>query len=87
MNLNIAGKIVVVSAIILLLFGFLVVRIARIMKDNGDQYKKQVLSQQEYDSVTIPFRRGSITDRNGVILAHSERVYNLIVDSYVLTDE
>ena len=87
LNLNIAGKIVVVSAIILLLFGFLVVRIARIMKDNGDQYKKQVLSQQEYDSVTIPFRRGSITDRNGVILAHSERVYNLIVDSYVLTDE
>ncbi|MCR5119194.1 MAG: cell division protein FtsI [Lachnospiraceae bacterium] len=87
LNLNIAGKIVVVSAIILLLFGFLVVRIARIMRDNGDQYKKQVLSQQEYDSVTIPFRRGSITDRNGVILAHSERVYNLIVDSYVLTDE
>ncbi|MCR4584113.1 MAG: cell division protein FtsI [Lachnospiraceae bacterium] len=87
LNLNIAGKIVVVSAVILLLFGFLVVRIARIMKDNGDQYKKQVLSQQEYDSVTIPFRRGSITDRNGVILAHSERVYNLIVDSYVLTDE
>ena len=87
LNLNIAGKIVVVSAIILLLFGFLVVRIARIMRDNGEQYKKQVLSQQEYDSVTIPYRRGSITDRNGVILAHSERVYNLIVDSYVLSDD
>ncbi|MCR5598832.1 MAG: hypothetical protein K6G19_11720, partial [Lachnospiraceae bacterium] len=47
LNLNITGKLVVVSAFILLLFGFLVMRVARIMRDNGEQYKKQVLSQQE----------------------------------------
>ncbi|MBR3307337.1 MAG: cell division protein FtsI [Lachnospiraceae bacterium] len=83
----IAKKAAVVAAFILLAFVFLVIRIAGIMRDNGEQYKKQVLAQQEYDSVTIPYQRGAITDRNGTLLAYSERVYNVILDNYLLNND
>lgn len=45
-------------------------------------YTQQVLSQsqQQYTNTTIPFKRGSITDRNGTILANSVKVYNLVLD-------
>ena len=46
--------------------------------------RKQVLSQQKYDSVTLPFRRGDIVDTKGTKLAVSEKVYNLVIDSYVM---
>ena len=34
--------------------------------------------------LVLPFRRGDILDRNGTILATSEKVYNLILDPKVL---
>ena len=37
-----------------------------------------------YDSQSIPFKRGDIVDRNGTVLATSEKVYNLILDPRVL---
>ena len=60
----------------------LVMILYRIIKDNNEQYNKIVLSQrqQEYESRTIPYRRGDIVDRNGTYLATSEKVYNLIID-------
>ncbi len=84
---NIMKKAVLVSAGVLLLFVFLVWRVITIMRDNGEQYKKQVLSQQQYDSVIIPYQRGAILDRNGTMLAYSERVYNVILDCHVLTND
>ncbi|MBR1472131.1 MAG: cell division protein FtsI [Lachnospiraceae bacterium] len=81
------GKAVVVSIGILLLFVFLIFRVVTIMRDNGEQYKKQVLSQQQYDSTVIPYQRGAILDRNGSMLAYSERVYNVILDCYLLTHD
>ena len=39
-----------------------------------------VLDQQQYDSRTIPFKRGDIVDRNGTKMATSERIYNVILD-------
>ncbi|MCR4850595.1 MAG: cell division protein FtsI [Lachnospiraceae bacterium] len=77
-------KLVVLFAIVLLLFVCLIYRLYSITRDNGAQYKKQVLAQQKYDSVTIPFRRGSILDTNGNILATSEKVYTVILDSVAL---
>jgi len=59
-------------------------RLVLINKDNGEQYKKQVLSQQTYDSKTIPFRRGDILDSNGMKLAVCEKVYNVILDARVM---
>lgn len=81
-------KLVVLFLMVLLAFVGLTVRLIRINTENGDQYKKKVLSQLEYDSLTLPYRRGSIVDTNGTTLAVSQKVYNLIVDSkIILTDD
>ena len=73
-------KLMAVFAFVLLLLVALNLVIAHINVTNGDKYAKQVLSQQTYDSRTIPFRRGEIQDRNGNVLAKSEKVYNVVLD-------
>lgn len=80
-------KLVVLFFIILLAFLGLSVKLFLITRDNGDTYKKQVLSQQQYDSVTLPYKRGDIRDANGTLLATSEKVYNLILDVKSLLKE
>ncbi len=74
-------KLAVLFGIVLLAFVGLVTRLILINRDNGEEYKKQVLSQQKYDSKIIPFRRGQITDKNGTVLAASEKVYSIILDA------
>ena len=64
-------KLMVLFAFILFILVGLNVRIAYITAKSGDKYAKQVLSQQRYDSRTIPYRRGEIQDTNGNILAKS----------------
>ena len=54
-------------------------------RPNGDKYTKRVLAQQDTNSTLLPYRRGDILDRNGTILATSEKVYNLILDPKVLS--
>ena len=61
------------------------VRLAYINKTNGDKYTKRVLAQQDTNSTLLPDRRGDILDQNGTILATSEKVYNLILDPKVLS--
>jgi len=81
-------KLVFLFAAVLAAFAVLLVRIVHINRDTGNKYKKQVLSQQSYDSTILPYKRGTIEDRNGSIFAYSERVYNVIVDSKLMhTDE
>lgn len=65
----------------------LVCRIIYIQYVKGATYEKIVLSQQAYDSETIPFRRGDILDAKGTILATSTDVYNLVLDCKVLTSD
>ncbi len=77
-------KLVVLYLFILGAFVGLSVRLFLINRDNGEEYKKQVLSHQEYDSVTIPFKRGEILDANGTVLAVSNKVYNVILDTKLL---
>ena len=74
-------KLLVLFIIVLIAFVGLSIRIILINKDNGKEYEKQVLSQQQYDSSTIPYRRGEILDANGTVLAYSEKVYNVILDA------
>lgn len=74
-------KLVVLYLIVLLAFVGLSIKLITITRDNGEQYKKQVLSQQQYESTIIPFKRGDILDAKGNKLASSEKVYNLIIDS------
>lgn len=80
-------KLAVFYYFVLLAFAFLVASILKISMEDSEEYKKQVLSQQSYDSVTIPFKRGSIVDRNGVTLAYSAKVYNVILDTKRLTSK
>ncbi len=77
-------KLVVLYLLILASFLGLSARLFLINRDNGEEYKKQVLSHQEYDSVTIPFKRGEIIDANGTVLAVSNKVYNVILDAKLL---
>lgn len=80
-------KLVMLFMAIILAFVFLIGRITYINASSGDKYTKVVLDQQQYDSRTIPFRRGDIIDRNGTKVATSERVYNVILDAKVMTDK
>lgn len=80
-----------------LLFTFVVVAAAllalsfilfSISGNTGEDYKKTVLTQQNYSSTVLPFKRGTIMDRNHTVLATSEQVYNLILDpKVILADE
>ena len=79
-------KLVVLFLIILLAFIGLSVKLIYINKVDGERYKKQILSQQEYDSKTLPYKRGEIVDANGTKLAYSEKVYNLIIDAKAINN-
>ena len=80
-------KLLILFLIVLAAFIGLSVRLFLITRDKGEEYKKQVLSQQEYDSTTIPFKRGEIIDANGTILAVSNKVYNVILDTKILMQD
>ena len=75
-------KLAGVFGVTLLAFAGLLVGITVINAREGNRYARQVLSQsqQQYTNTNIPFRRGTITDRNGTVLANSVKVYNLILD-------
>ena len=80
-------KLVVMFLVIMVSFVGLSYRLFAITRDNGEKYKKQVLSQQKYDSRTLPYKRGSILDANGSVLAASEKVYNVILDAVAITEK
>lgn len=81
-NIRMRKKLIVLfGGVLLALFG-LMARITYINAVSGDKYKKQVLSQaqQQYQNRTLPAKRGDIYDKNGNILATSNKVYNVILD-------
>lgn len=80
-------KLVLLFVAIILAFVFLIGRITYINAANGEDYTRIVLDQQQYDSRTIPFKRGDIVDHNGTKMATSERVYNVILDVKVMTSD
>ena len=71
------------GAISLALIG-LMGRLMYIEYTSGEKYEKIVLSQQEYDSQTIPYQRGDISDCKGTVFATSQAVYNVILDCKVI---
>ena len=78
-------KLIVLFALLTFLLCALIGRLMYINYTSGDKYEKKVLSMQSYDSVTIPYQRGDIIDRNGTVLATSVAVYNVILDCSVMT--
>ncbi|SHO49960.1 peptidoglycan D,D-transpeptidase FtsI family protein [Anaerocolumna xylanovorans] len=83
-----SARLMFVFGVVLALMSVLIVRIATLNHTDGVRYEKRVLSQQTYTSTAVPYQRGSIFDRNGTVLAYSEKVYNVILDVYyALSDE
>lgn len=80
-------KLIFLFLAIVIVLAVLIGRIMYIQYVKGATYEKIVLSQQAYDSETIPYRRGDILDAKGTILATSTDVYNLILDCRVLTSD
>ena len=79
-------KLAITLSVIMLALIALIAAIYYLVRNNSEEYNKIVLSQRQasYDSRTIPFRRGDIMDRNGTVLATSQKVYNLIIDPRVI---
>ena len=77
-------KLVVFCILVVLAVFALVGRLIYITSTSEAKYKKQVLSQQKYDSTTLPFKRGEILDSNGSTLAYSEKVYTVILDTKIM---
>ncbi len=88
-NGKMSKKLVGLFLAVILALVALAVRITYINATSGEQYERIVLSQtqQQYGNRVIPFKRGDILDRNGTILATSERVYNVILDCAVVNTE
>lgn len=81
-NYQMRKKLVILFGTVLLALVGLTARITYINATSGNRYKKQVLSQaqQRYESRVLPAKRGDIYDRNGNLLATSNKVYNVILD-------
>ena len=75
-------SLVVVFGFVVAFFLVLMIRLAFLSGE--DKYEKSALAQQSYVSSVIPYKRGSILDRNGNVLAASDLIYHLILDPKVL---
>ncbi|MCR1918178.1 penicillin-binding protein 2 [Frisingicoccus caecimuris] len=74
----------IVFIVLLIFICVLIGRLLYINLSSSDTYARIVMAQMDYDSKSIPFKRGDIKDRNGTVLATSEKVYNLVLDPYVV---
>lgn len=84
MTLKMKRKLALLFVVIVLILIGIIARLVYINKVSGEQYTKKVLAQQDTNSITLPYKRGDIYDRNGTVMATSEKVYNLILDPAVL---
>ena len=80
-------KLVVLFIMILLAFLGLAVRMTYINQAKSEEYTRNVLSQQQYSSKTLPYKRGDILDAKGTKLAISEKVYKLIIDCKAVLEQ
>lgn len=85
---RVQGKTGIAFIIVVAILLVLSVKILMINYSEGEAYSKIVLDHQSYTSRTVPYKRGQIQDRNGTVLAYSEKVYNLILDpNQLLSDK
>ncbi|MDO4620765.1 MAG: penicillin-binding transpeptidase domain-containing protein [Lachnospiraceae bacterium] len=81
-NQTMRRKLAGLFAAVVLALICLLVRIVWIGAVEGDRYKKLVLAktQSQYTTQTLAYKRGNIIDRNGTVLAASEKRYHVILD-------
>lgn len=70
----------------LFLVGILVIMIRVVVVGSNTGYAKASLSQKTGTNTVLHYKRGDILDRNGTVLAKSEKVYHLILDSRLLVN-
>ena len=80
-------KLIIGFCFFLILFMLLTYALFQIVRNNNEAFNRKVLRQRQtqYASKVLPAKRGDIMDRNGTILATSQKVYNLIVDARAMT--
>lgn len=81
------NKLGITALVIVLILIGLAYALFSIVRDKGAAYNQIVMSHQDYQSRTIPYRRGNIIDRNGTYLATSEKVYNLVLNPKQIYNE
>lgn len=88
-NKRVQKKLWIVFFLILAILVCLTLRITFINATSGSQYSKIVLSQaqEQYDSRVLKAKRGDIYDRNGNLMATSNKVYNLVLDCKAVNSE
>ena len=84
---NMRIGLIILFGLVVLACGAVVARLIYINVTHGRDYSKAVLVQRTYQSRTIASKRGSILDRNGIILARSEKQYNVIIDPHQILDK
>ncbi len=70
----------------LFLVGILIVMIRVVIVGGNTSYAKASLSQKTGTNTVLQYKRGDILDRNGTVLAKSDKVYHLILDSRLLVN-
>ena len=79
-------KILVMGILFLAVLLFLVVRVVFLIYYRGPELAEKAKELQERER-TLVAQRGQILDRNGVILAENQTVYNISVIHNQITDE
>ncbi len=89
MNITMKKKLAGLFIFVVLALICLLIRITFINLVKGGKYTRQVLasSQAQYSSTAMAYKRGDILDRNGAVLATSEKRYNVILDCYVVNSD
>ncbi len=80
------GRLRLVFSFLIICLSALMIRLVFIDVTLGESYERNVLTILNYGSDAIPNKRGDITDRNGTVLATSEKQYKLILDAYVANE-
>ena len=79
-------KILVMSILFLAILIFLIGRVVYLIFYRGEELSEKAKSLQERER-TLVAQRGKILDRNGIVLAENETVYNISVVHNQIEDE
>ena len=81
------GKLLLVTAVFIVAFLLLFVRLVYLAVWKNDEYIKNVNNNYGYQTTAVPAPRGQILDRNGGVLATSIANYILVIEPKSITEQ
>ncbi len=81
------GKLLLVTAVFIVAFLLLFVRLVYLAIWKNDEYIKNVNNNYGYQTTTVPAPRGNILDRNGDVLANSNANYILVIEPKAIMEQ